>query len=118
MNKKLVGTICACIAIVAGTACALGYALGNSANPWYLIVFAGGIACAITSMIGTATREEDENKKHQKIIGTICASISMISVLIFLTVMLLTGFNNSWIIVCVGGVISGIIYMIDNAIKK
>ena len=118
MSKKLVETICGCIAIVAGTICALGYIFGNSANPWWLIIFAGGIAMAIVSLAGGITNENDLNEKHKKIIGCICASISMISVLIFLTLMMLTGNSNSWIAVFIGGVISGIIYMIDNASKK
>ena len=118
MNKKLVGSICGCISIITCSVCALGYIFGSSSHPWWLIVVAGGIACAIVSMIGEMTREDDSNKKHKKLIGCICASISMISVFIFLTLMMLTGNTNSWIAVFIGGIISGIIYMIDNATKK
>jgi hypothetical protein len=118
MSKKLIGAICCSIMIISGGICSLGYVLGNSADPWWLVVFAGGIACAIAAMAGGISNEADKNKKSQKIIGCICASISMISVLVFLSVMMLSNFANSWIIVMIGGIASAVIYIIYNAIKK
>ena len=59
-----------------------------------------------------------KKKKHKKMIGCICSSISMISVFIFLLLLMLTKFNNSWIVIMIGGIISCIIYMLDNAIKE
>ena len=118
MNKKLVNAICACLFVISAGICSIGYAIGSSDAPWWLAVFAAGLLCAIISMIGDITREEDSEKKHSRIIGCICASISMISVFIFLTVLMFTNFPSSWIIVCVGGIISFVIYTFDKAMKK
>jgi uncharacterized membrane protein YfcA len=115
MNKKMVGAICAIIMMISGGICTFGYVLGNSNDPWWLVAFAGGILCAIVSMALGAKYEKDKNKKHKAIIGCICASISMISVFAFLVVQIITAYENSWLIVFAGGILSGIIYMIDNA---
>ena len=118
MSKKLVGAICACTMIICGGICAVGYAIGNSGFPWWLLVFVGGIACAVISMIGGITREQDPEKRGKKLIGCVCASVSMISVLIFLILTMLTQLKNSWIVVMVGGMASCIVYMLYNATKK
>ena len=117
MSKKMTGTICATILIVSCAICSILYAIMDSSKPWWLIVFAGGVVSAIIAMISNYKREENKDKKHMLLISTICASISMLSVFIFLTVYILTKYSNSWIIVFIGGIISGIIYMIDNAKK-
>ena len=118
MSSKMMGSICGIIAIVSCGICSICYAVVNSTSPWWLIVLAGGILCAIISQIGAYTREENKEKKHKKMIGCICSSISMISVFIFLLLLMLTKFNNSWIVIMIGGIISCIIYMLDNAIKE
>ena len=118
MSSKLVGAICICILIVSAGICSIGYAVGNSGFPWWLIIVGGGIISAILAMAGTASREEDKEKKHMRIISCICASISMISVFVFLILMLVANIPNSWIAVFVGGILSGIIYIMDGALKK
>lgn len=118
MSKKLVSAICACIFVAAGGFCAIAYATINSKTPWWLVVFAAGIICAILSQIGVITREKKKAIKHKKIIGCICSSISMISVFIFLVFVMLNIMKNSWIIVVIGGILSFIIYTIDKGIQS
>ena len=118
MSKKLVSAICACMFVAAGGFCAIAYAIGNSNAPWWLVIFAAGIICAILSQVGVITREKKKDIKHKKIIGCICSSISMISVFIFLTFMMLNIMKNSWIIILIGGIISFIIYTMDKAIQS
>ena len=114
MSKKLVSAICASLMVISAGVCMVGYVLKDSGS-WWLFIFGAGVICAIISMVGNFTREKDLVKKHQGLIGCICASISMISVFVFL-VLLLKGFNNSWIIVCIGGIISFVVYTLDKAI--
>ena len=118
MNKKLVEAICFSILIISAGICTLGYVLGNSGNPWWLTIVAGGIACVIISMVGGITREKDQEKKSKGLISCICASISMISVLIFLVLLMTTEFTHSWIVIFIGGIASGVTYAIYNATKK
>ena len=118
MSKKLTSTICGCTMMICGGICLVGYVMGNSGFPWWLLVFAGGIGCAIISMIGGITREKDQEKRSKKFISCICASISMLSVLIFLTLLMLTKLKNTWLIVVVGGIASGVTRLIYDAIKN
>ncbi len=118
MNKKIISTICGIIFIVAGATCSILYAVGDSSKPRWLIIIGAGIICAILAQVGSIQREEDQTKKHKKLISWICSSISMISVFIFLILLIIMKINNSWIAVFVGGVISAIVYMIDNARKE
>ncbi len=118
MSKKMIQAISLAIIMITGGICAVGYAVGNSSFPWWLIPFAGVIAGVIFMMFGNVKEENDKDKKHKKMIGAVCASISMISVLIFIAVMMLTNFANSWIIVMIGGIASGIVYTIDNAMHS
>ena len=118
MSKNLIGAICGSVAIISAGICSLGYALGNSNYPWWLVMVAGGIICAIVSMVSGINNEKNTEEKSKKLIGCICASISMISVFIFLAVMMLTKYENSWIIVFIGGIASGVTYMLYNAVKK
>lgn len=55
MSKKLVGTICACTIMFCRGICSIGYVIGNSNFPWWLLLFASGIACAIISMVDAIT---------------------------------------------------------------
>lgn len=115
MSKKMSGTICGIIMIVCGVICVIGYSVGNSDIPWWLLVFAGGIISAIISLIGSYQREKDSGKKRKALIGCISASISMTSVFIFLALTMMTNINNCWIILLVGGAISAIVSMLDSA---
>ena len=117
MSKKLVGAICACVMMICGGVCTIGYVIGNSNFPWWLFVFGGGVFCAIISMIGGITWEKDKEKKTKKLIGCICASVSMLSVVAFLVLIMLTKVQNSWIVLMVGGITSGVISVLYNAIK-
>lgn len=118
MSKKVVSTICICILVICCAICSIGYAVINSSFPWWLFVFAGGIICAIASMIVDITNEKDKTKRSKRFIGCICTSICMVSVFIFLAVMMLTNIQYSWIIVCVGGVASFVTYKIYDAVKN
>ena len=115
MNKKMTGTICAILFMVFGFTTGILYAILDSNKPWWLIAFFAIIPCFILTQIDAVKSENDKMKKHKKLIGAICGSISIISVYLFLCIQIITKINNAWIIVCVGGIISAIIYMIDNA---
>ena len=117
-NKKFVGAICVIILIVCSSICSLGYILGKSNFPWWLIIFAGGIVCGCLYLISDMLREEDKDKKHIKLMSCICSAISMVSVFTFLLVDILFKIQNSWIIVFIGGIVIGIITMIDRALKE
>ena len=83
MSKKLASAICCSVLVISCGICSLGYILGDSSHPWWLIVLAGGITCAIVSMANGVKEETDETKKSSKFIGTICASknVSLASIL-------------------------------------
>ncbi len=117
MSKKLIGAICACTMMICGSTCAIGYVVASSIFPWWLLVFMGGVACAIISMIGEIIREKNKEKRAKKLIGCICASINMLSVLTFLALLLLTKVQHSWIVVMVGAIVSAAIYLLYDATK-
>lgn len=118
MSKKLVNAISGCIIMVCAIGCVMGYVMGDSSQPWWLIMFAGVVICAMLTMFGNYSRAEKPDEKHKALIGAICASVSMLAVLIFLILMFLAKLPYSWIVVMVGGVLSGIIYKIDEAVRN
>ena len=118
MSKKLASAICCSVLVISCGICSLGYILGDSSHPWWLIVLAGGITCAIVSMANGVKEETDETKKSSKFIGTICASISMISVLVFLVLMFVFNVEKGWIAVCIGGIVSLVTKLLYEAIKN
>lgn len=115
MGKKMTGTVCAIIFMVCGFTTGILYAVADSSKPWWLIALAAIVPCFILTQISAVKCEEKKDAKHKKLIGAICGTISITSVFIFVCIQSLTKFNNGWIIVCVGGILSAIIYMIDNA---
>ena len=117
MSKKTTSIICVCTILLCFGICLIGSFVSHFILPWWLIAFAGGIICAIVSMVGDITREQKKSKKSKRIIGCICSSICMISVLAFLTVNTLTQMKNSWVIICIGGIASMITYFIYSAVK-
>lgn len=114
MNKKL-GIACGIIMIICVAICIIGYVVDKSDRPWWLILALGGILSGIVAMCGPFLKEQDQVKRHKYFIGCISGSIALISVFVFLMVQVMTGYEGSWIIIFVGGLLSTTVYMIDEA---